>query len=188
MSKVDLIKINFQSGSYINTIDTNFSELVPPTPLTLEDNLPTVNEFFDDYSALFFTIPKAGENSHTTLIEASTEYIGFAPQSLEIDALQQEITFLREQLLELRAQLNDITTTASGIANESLAQANSTEKVPNISIPAPPSPQSPPSQEQRRAVAVERLLGAPRPVNSGGRPTPTTFTKEDQSNDREQFA
>ena len=113
MSQVDLYKNNFQRGSYTNTINTSFTQLVPPSPVTVENNLPTVDVFFTYYDALFFQIPKTGDNSHTTLIESSTEYIGYTPQSLEIDALQQEITFLREQLIELRTQLNDITTTAT---------------------------------------------------------------------------
>lgn len=177
MSKVNLLKTNFQSGSYINTIDTNFTELVPPSPVTIEDNLPTINEFFDDYSALFFTIPKTGENSHTTLIETSIEYIGFVPQSLEIDALQQEITFLREQLLELRAQLNDITTTASGIANESLAQANSSETVPNIEVPPPTQPSSKRNPPRVRNKFIKKLST---PVSKG--------SVNNRQDDREDFA
>lgn len=178
MSQVNLFKNNFQSGSYINTIDTNFTQLVPPTPVTIEDNLPTVDEFFDDYSALFFSIPKTGENSHTTLIESSTEYIGFVPQSLEIDALQQEITFLREQLLQLRTQLNDITSNASTIANESLAQAKSSETIPDLSIPEPtPLSSSPTNTTTSRNEALDRLFGNSRPVGSDPR-----------NESREQFA
>lgn len=178
MSQVNLFKNNFQSGSYINTIDTNFTQLIPPTPVTIEDNLPTIGEFFDDYSALFFSIPKTGENSHTTLIESSTEYIGFVPQSLEIDALQQEITFLREQLLQLRTQLNDITSNASTIANESLAQAKSSETIPDLSIPEPTPLSSPPTNTTTSGNrALDRLFGNSRPVGSDPR-----------NESREQFA
>lgn len=173
MSKVTLLKTNFQSGSYINTIDTNFTELVPPSPVTIEDNLPTVNEFFDDYSTLFFTIPKTGENSHTTLIETSIEYIGFVPQSLEIEALQQEITFLREQLLELRAQLNDVTNTTSNVANDVLAQANSKETVPNIEVPPRTQPKSTPIRNKN----IKKLV---KPASRQ--------SVNDRQDDREDFA
>jgi hypothetical protein len=108
MSEVTLTKTNFGRTSYTQTINTEFTQLVPPSPVTVEDNLPTVNDFFNDYNALFFQIPKTGENSHTTLIESSTEYIGYNPQSQELQALQQEITFLREQLLTQRQQLESL--------------------------------------------------------------------------------
>jgi len=108
MSEVTLTKTNFGRTSYTQTINTEFTQLIPPSPVTVEDNLPTVNDFFNDYNALFFQIPKTGENSHTTLIESSTEYIGYNPQSQELQALQQEITFLREQLLTQRQQLESL--------------------------------------------------------------------------------
>jgi hypothetical protein len=108
MSEVTLVKTNFGRTSYTQTINTEFTQLVPPSPVTVEDNLPTVNDFFNYYNALFFQIPKTGDNSHTTLIESSTGYIGYNPQSQELQALQQEITFLREQLLTQRQQLESL--------------------------------------------------------------------------------
>lgn len=107
--KINLNKTNLGRTSYTRTIDTNFTQLIPTPPVTVEDNLPTVDDFFTYYDALFFQIPKTGENSHTSLIETSTEYIGYAPQSIELEALQQEITFLREQLLETRQQIEELT-------------------------------------------------------------------------------
>ena len=105
---ITLVKTNFGRNSYSQTINTEFTQLLPPSPVTVDENIPTVNDFFNYYNALFFQIPKTGENSHTTLIESSTEYIGYVPQSQELQALQQEITFLREQLLTQRQQLESI--------------------------------------------------------------------------------
>jgi len=106
---INLVKTNFGRNSYSQTINTDFTQLTPPSPVTTPDvNLPTIEDFFNEYNALFFQIPKTGENSHTTLIESSTEYIGYVPQSQELQALQQEITFLREQLLTQRQQLESI--------------------------------------------------------------------------------
>jgi len=122
--KINLNKTNLGRTSYINTINTQFTQLLPPTPVTADANLPTVSEFFDDYNSLFFTIPKTGDNSHTSLIESSAEYIGYVPQSLEIEALQQEITFLREQILDLRGQLNQTTNNAITDANNALSTVN----------------------------------------------------------------
>jgi hypothetical protein len=110
MSEVNLLKRNFSRESYTNVIDTNFNELVSaPTSIPILE-LPTVDEFFEDYNSLFFLIPKTGDNSHTTLIETSTQYLGYNPASDEIQALQQEITGLRQQLLETRKQLEQIGT------------------------------------------------------------------------------
>jgi hypothetical protein len=105
---ITLVKTNFGRDSYSQTINTEFTQLLPPSPVTVDENIPTVNDFFNYYNALFFQIPKTGENSHTTLIESSTEYIGYVPQSQELEALQQEITFLREQLLTQRQQLESL--------------------------------------------------------------------------------
>lgn len=106
---INLSKNNLGRDSYTKTINTNFTQLIPTPRVTVEDNLPTVSDFFTYYDALFFQIPQTGENSHTSLIETSTEYIGYSPQTAEIEALQQEITFLREQLLETRQQIEDLT-------------------------------------------------------------------------------
>ena len=108
MSEVTLVKTNYGRTSYTQTINTEFTQLVPPSPVTVENDIPTVDDFFNYYNALFFQIPKTGDNSHTTLIESSTEYIGYNPQSQELQALQQEITFLREQLLTQRQQLESL--------------------------------------------------------------------------------
>lgn len=108
MSEVTLVKTNYGRTSYTQTINTEFTQLVPPSPVTVENDIPTVDDFFNYYNALFFQIPKTGDNSHTTLIESSTKYIGYNPQSQELQALQQEITFLREQLLTQRQQLESL--------------------------------------------------------------------------------
>ena len=108
MSEVTLVKTNYGRTSYTQTINTEFTQLVPPSPVTVENDIPTVDDFFNYYNALFFQIPKTGDNSHTTLIESSTKYIGYNPQSQELQALQQEITFLRKQLLTQRQQLESL--------------------------------------------------------------------------------
>ena len=111
MSEVNLLKSNLGRVSYTNVIDTSFTQLSQPTLSSPSFNLPTIPEFFQDYEAIFFEIPKTGENSHTTLIETSTQYLGFQPISEEVEALQQEITILRQQLLDTRQQLSQISNT-----------------------------------------------------------------------------
>ena len=106
--KVDLNKEVFAKRQYEQVIDTSFSQLIPPSSSIPEEQLPTVEEFFQDYDSLFFQIPKTGENSHETLIVSSTDYIGYQPLNDEIQALTEEITSLRTQLLEARQQLADL--------------------------------------------------------------------------------
>jgi hypothetical protein len=106
--KVELNREVFNKGQYEQVIDTSFSQLVPAESTIPVEQLPTVDEFFQDYDTLFFQIPKTGENSHEELITRSTDYIGYQPLNDEIEALTEEITSLREQLLEARQQLADL--------------------------------------------------------------------------------
>jgi hypothetical protein len=99
--QVNLFKNNFSREQYPRVINTEFTQLISVSSSLAEIPLPTVNEFFSYYDQLFYTIPEYGEtNSHEYLIKTSTAYIGFNDVSVEIRALQSEITSLREQLLE----------------------------------------------------------------------------------------
>jgi len=107
MEKVNLLKENFSSKiQYQEVIDTSFTELAFPTPeIDNIVNIPSLDEFFQNYEQLFFEIPKFGEiNSHEYLIKTSQAYIGSAVVNDEIVLLQQEITQLRRQLIELQTQ------------------------------------------------------------------------------------
>ena len=112
--KVNLNKDVFGKNKYEKVINTSFSQLIEPDSVIVTEQLPTVDEFFEDYNTLFFQIPKTGENSHEELIIKSTDYIGFQPLNDEIQALTEEITSLRTQLLEARQQLADL---ANGTTN-----------------------------------------------------------------------
>jgi hypothetical protein len=133
MEKVTLIKENFASKTqYQEVIDTSFTQLVPPTPIIDEIlNVPTVDEFFQNYEQLFFEIPKFGEiNSHEYLIKTSQAYIGSTVVNDEIVLLQQEITQLRRQLIEIQrepVQLISQTLQTSGL------------NLPQLTIPAIPN-------------------------------------------------
>ena len=103
--EIKLGKTGFVRNSYINTIDTTFSQLIPPPP-PLEETV-SVEEFFDLYNTLFYEIPAEGSiNSHTFLIERSSEYIGFTEENDQnIQVLLDEITSLREELLQTQKEL-----------------------------------------------------------------------------------
>lgn len=105
--KISISKQVFEKQQYQQVIDTSFTELTSNT-LPADTPLPpvTVDEFFQQYSEIFFQIPKQGEtNSHQYLVQQSSEYIGGAEVNQDILALQQEITSLREENLQLQEQL-----------------------------------------------------------------------------------
>jgi hypothetical protein len=111
--KVSLNKSGFEKRAYSNTIDTSFSQLITPPPPAEE--VATVEDFFNLYNTLFYEIPAEGSiNSHTFLIERSSEYIGFTEEKDEdIQVLLDEITQLREELLNTQKQVRDIQVSGS---------------------------------------------------------------------------
>lgn len=113
-SIVDLSKQVFEKQQYQQVIDTSFTELTvggtAPTAVAAATT-PTVQEFFDTYSQLFYIIPKTGEvNSHQYLVNQSSDYIGGEEVNQEIVALLAEVTALREENLQLQQQLVNIQT------------------------------------------------------------------------------
>ena len=108
--KLNLSKKVYAKNQYEKVIDTKFSQLAT-SPSTTPIATPTisVDEFFQNYSQLFFQIPKFGDtNSHEYLIKTSTDYIGYAAVNADIQALIEEINNLQQQNLELNQQLIDL--------------------------------------------------------------------------------
>lgn len=107
-SELTLSKKIYNKSAYLNTIDTQFTELTPPIPVVEEPI--SVDEFFQSYNDLFYEIPKEGEvNSHQYLIKTSVEYVGSQSTSNDIQALLNEITTLREENLVLQQSIVDLT-------------------------------------------------------------------------------
>jgi len=100
MEKVDLVKEIRGVNTYRNVIDTQFREFIQSTPAT-EIPTYTVSDFFNLYDSLFYDIPLTGNNSHTTLVQKSMEYIGGDVIDEEKQALIEEINTLRQQLIDL---------------------------------------------------------------------------------------
>ena len=98
---VSLTREAFDRKEFNDTINTNFSQLGL-------SNAPETDLRF------FYSIPKgnivSGQeiNSHTYLIERSTNYTQFIAQQEEINALTEEITDLRAQNLELVADMINV--------------------------------------------------------------------------------
>ena len=114
---VVLVREQFDKIAFQQTVDTNFTQLGVQEPdLSFFDpNLANVGDFFSVYNNLFFLIPKEGPNSHTTLIEESSEYVDYQANQVEIQALLDEIAELREQNLQLTIDIGNITNAQSEI-------------------------------------------------------------------------
>ena len=110
MENLKSVKISrqvFDKDKFNETVDTSFSQLIPlPDPSFFDRELATLEDFWYLYNKFFLLIPKEGEvNSHTYLIEESTEYINYAPNQAEIQALLDEIAELREENLGIYQDL-----------------------------------------------------------------------------------
>jgi predicted nuclease with TOPRIM domain len=80
----------------------------------------TVDQFFQLYNQLFFSIPKTGINSHNTLIQQSSEYVGDEQTNEELEALVQEVNYLRAELLEAQQELIRIQTEQAQLSLDSI--------------------------------------------------------------------
>ena len=105
---VRLNKEVFDKRIYQKTIDTTFKELGVKTVQEQIDEQPTVQEFFDMYTELFYQINERGpDNSHEYLVKTSGEYISFEDKDELVEALQKEIANLRKELLQAQQDLAD---------------------------------------------------------------------------------
>ena len=109
--KLNLSKKVYAKNQYEKVINTDFSQLATSPTSTTTQTTPsiTVDEFFQNYTQIFFDIPKFGStNSHEYLIKTSTEYIGSTLINADIQALIEEINNLQQTNLELNQQLIDL--------------------------------------------------------------------------------
>lgn len=115
MERISLNKTVFEKGTYTKIVNTQFSELIPQktNPITQID-LPTIDQFFNYYNQLFYNIPKTGDtNSHTYLVQQSTNYIGDMQADEDIQALLDEINELRTENLALNRQVTELQATTT---------------------------------------------------------------------------
>lgn len=103
------VKLNrkvYGKVSYPKVVDTEFSQLVQPSPTIVVEDPLTVAEFFEEYNRLFFDIPQNGPTgTHEELVKRSSSYLGVTGQSDEIQALLDEINSLRSQLLSAQQEI-----------------------------------------------------------------------------------
>jgi hypothetical protein len=92
--------INFQKTIYSQKafrkkVDTSISELRP------KQRQVDIPSFFRHYNRVFFDIPKEGQESHTTIIEASKDFINnyVDPKDATISSLEEQIRDLEYELI-----------------------------------------------------------------------------------------
>jgi hypothetical protein len=106
MENITPSKVIYDKSQYQKVIDTSFTQLVQPQ---ITSSIPTVSvqEFFQNYQELFFSIPKFGDiNSHEYLVKTSGEYIGSTNTNDDlIQALLEETNQLRQENFDLQQQL-----------------------------------------------------------------------------------
>lgn len=110
--KISFTREVYQKQDFDNTININFEDQTTNTTAEIL-NLPSIPEFFDHYNKLFYSLPKQGELSHTTLVNRSSDYIGNQQTNEEIDALIQEVNGLRETVLEQQQLIFNLTVSSS---------------------------------------------------------------------------
>ena len=100
----------FDKNAFNDTINTEFTQLVNvPDPVFFDINLATQEDFWILYNKFFYQIPKEGDiNSHQYLVQTSGDYINYAPQQEETEALLQEIADLRQENLEIRQEIAQV--------------------------------------------------------------------------------
>lgn len=106
MSKITIsTKKTIYSKDINKVVDTGFNIAVNINSTETVTAVPTVNEFFENYDILFYEIPLTGSNSHTTLVERSSEYLG-----LDLNLLLEQLNFLQQQNQQLQQQINEFNT------------------------------------------------------------------------------
>ena len=135
MAKVDLRKTVYNKDQFSRVVGgrefTTFGVQDPTSVFTIQD-------FFDQYENLFFSIPINGNsNSHEYLVRKSSELVGFQRTTEDIQPLLDEIASLREQLLTLQQENIDL---QIGDATDSKLQDQFTELLAQLAEPPPPFP------------------------------------------------
>lgn len=107
-NEVKITKTVYNKTQFDKVVDRTFKTYNQPTE---QDQGPTIEQFFLDYETLYLDIPIEGEtNSHTYLINKSSELVNFEKDTSDIQPLLDEISQLRIQNLEAQQQIIELTT------------------------------------------------------------------------------
>ena len=91
---IDLQKTVYGKKSFDDKINRNFDEFMSKSKDI------SMDEFFTYYNQMFYEIPKDGSNSHKSIIDQSTDYIGDF-----IDGRDVEVLELTKQIVDLEQKL-----------------------------------------------------------------------------------
>jgi len=132
-------KTIYSKNDFIKKIDTSFSELNNSKP-PIE-----IDQFFNYYNEIFFDIPKEGENSHSTIIQTSLDYVESYNNPLQpvVDNLNTQINELESKIRRLENEiqnliLGDSENLEDQVANQA-AQAEYDAYVAQIGDPGNPT-------------------------------------------------
>lgn len=101
--EISIKKTVYKKDTFGKVIDRSFKSFVQPIT---EAEEKTIEQFFSDYDSLFLEIPAEGDiQSHTYLINKSSELVDFEKDTTDIQPLLDEITQLRNQILDYQEQL-----------------------------------------------------------------------------------
>tara|TARA_B100001093_G_C26857651_1_gene1028228 strand:+ start:6595 stop:7170 length:576 start_codon:yes stop_codon:yes gene_type:complete len=168
---IDLVKKVYSKTEYPKIIDTKFNELGVTSITSQLQNTLTVEQFFLDYTSLFYEIPAFGDiNSHQYLIETSAEYIDYEFNNEELEALRAEITQLRKDLLQ--AQIDKVEALTGQTINLNIDSIDdnefSTENFGNLINNIDQSIPSSPTEENTTAeTVVSNTAGNPNTSAAG---------------------
>ena len=94
----------YSKGSFNKKVNTGFSELNSEIlPIEIE-------QFFNYYNEIFFDIPKEGENSHSTIIETSLDYVESYNNPLQgvVDNLNTQVEELEAEIRRLNNEIQNL--------------------------------------------------------------------------------
>ena len=103
--QVQIQKTIYGLQSFNNVVDTNFKQLAKSQATVVEGESTidqSIQDFFELYNTLFYSIPPSGSdgNTHLDLATRSLEYLG-----MSLEDLTTEIANLREENVELKNQI-----------------------------------------------------------------------------------
>ena len=94
----------YSKGDFNRKVNTGFDELNSEIlPIEIE-------QFFNYYNEIFFDIPKEGENSHSTLIETSLDYVSSYNNPLQgvVDNLNTQVEELEGEIRRLNNEIQNL--------------------------------------------------------------------------------
>ena len=115
-------KTIYSRNLFERNIDTDFNEL------NAAQSSVSVEEFFRLYNEAFFNIPKEGENSHTTIVQTSLEFLNDYKNPLQ-DLVDAQAIELEAALLAAETAKSDLEALqALRIAEQEQAEADAQEE------------------------------------------------------------